>query len=358
MRNDGGQALNSASKAALIGLPPVTHSPSDQASFPPSQRRVARQNRLFIMVKLAQKARDNSTGLRKVLATAAVPAAMALAAATANDVKAQDLGPAHTRATASLNVVFNYAADQAPQFNAGLAVGAFANNQITSPFTTLENQPLNGSASVSLKGVDAGFNTHPNTAAVGTVLGTLASGSAEFRFFADTVAGNNFSNTSDTSVLTVGTAVLSDGQPVFNTGTLLVTSPVIVSWNSLLQSTGSCFNFLFNSCTQGNEYSSLSAIGVYAREQSTGEEHAHFPDLFGYGSQNVAGSFVLTPGTWDVFFGATAEARQNANAFGFEAVPSVVPEPATYGLMGLGLLAVGAAARRRDICNASPKNNS
>jgi hypothetical protein len=70
--------------------------------------------------------------------------------------------------------------------------------------------------------------------------------------------------------------------------------------------------------------------------------------LRGNATLNLVPGFDPTPGTYAMSFNSTGGMSNGANfEFTFSAGAAAVPEPATLGLFGLGLLGLGAAARRR-----------
>jgi len=61
----------------------------------------------------------------------------------------------------------------------------------------------------------------------------------------------------------------------------------------------------------------------------------------------IRASFVLGPGDYSIFIGGGDIAGTSTSSFAFNATLSVIPEPSTYALFGLGAVMIFAGYRRR-----------
>ncbi|MGE0443025.1 MAG: PEP-CTERM sorting domain-containing protein [Gemmatimonadales bacterium] len=103
---------------------------------------------------------------------------------------------------------------------------------------------------------------------------------------------------------------------------------------------------LFNS---GDRFS-LFADALFAGQTSaaaTGSSCGNDPNACAGNAAMSKGAFLFGPGTYSFTVRVDDSPFEGgAGAFQIEAASDSVPEPATFGLMALGLVAVGAARRR------------
>lgn len=104
---------------------------------------------------------------------------------------------------------------------------------------------------------------------------------------------------------------------------------------------------------ESGEYNTLKLLG-YAVD-GTSANFGNLSGITGDGNADgvVSASFALGAGSYTLIFGGADYASQNTAAaalqFGLSTTLSVaaVPEPSTYAMLGLGMVLLGVAARRR-----------
>lgn len=102
------------------------------------------------------------------------------------------------------------------------------------------------------------------------------------------------------------------------------------------------------------DLSSFTYFGNAADGSSANYGHASGIRGDGVADGYIKSSFVLGPGDYSIFIGGGDIAGISTSSFAFNATLSVVPEPSTYVLFGLGMLIVLGVYRRRTLVKQRP----
>ena len=204
----------------------------------------------------------------------------------------------------------------------------------------------------------------PGAGATNTAVYTKATGNVALTFDTASINGDSLSSLSAAnSLVNIRRTVVEDGAVVGTLNVYMSNFKVDLSSSTIFADLYSDTGSLASLQSYGNRSIFTATIpGVVGGTQGNIQVTSVAADgsATGTASGGLAGDLKMNLGTADIILtaldlgttGSVADLVKNAkwgstNASGTFTAPAPIPEPSTYVLMGLGLVAIGAVARRR-----------